>query len=136
MSRWPALPPARPDCLLRRQSSRSALTCRKRQSWSSSTQNALGLPSFTNCAAALAADQVRRPVYFYTRRRLEKSRRRVSLYCAKRKTVFESRKRICDFAVKVTFSERDKAGFPASVLRDQNCTENILARRATMRRSF
>src|SRR5215467_7835331 len=109
MPRWPALPRARSDCLLQRRSSRSVLTCRKPPSWSSSTPNALGLPSFTNCAGASAADPARRPACFFTRRRSEKSRRRVSPFCAKRKTAFESRKRICDYAAKATYWERDKA---------------------------
>src|SRR6185369_3801818 len=135
MPRWPALPLARPDYLLQQPLSRSALMCRKQQLWSLSTPSASGLPSFTNCAAASVEELAPRPVCFFTRRRSEKSQRRVSPFCAKRKTVSESLKKICDFAVKATYWELDKAATQASGLHAPSCTDSILARRVMMRRS-
>ena len=95
-----------------------------------------GLAQLHQLRGRIGRGPAHRHVCCFTRRRSAKPQRRGSPFCAKRKTASASPKKICDCAAKATCSARGKAGCPAFRLRGRSCTENISARRATMRRSF
>ena len=109
--RWPALPLARPDCLLQQPSSRSVLMCRKRQLWSLSTPNASGLPASPTARPHRSRDW-RLDLFASLQDAARRNRKGAARHSARNGRRFPNCRKTCDFAVKATCWERGKAGYP------------------------